>query len=131
MLARSRAFDSHPIAAVGLVSYSVFLWHGPVIDYLREHDHTSSGRTGFLANLAIVLTITFFLSLVTYRYVERPALRLKGRRRDKSATSVARRTLHLEDARILPIPGWLARRLRAAGRAAGPSAPGRRSWCSG
>jgi peptidoglycan/LPS O-acetylase OafA/YrhL len=79
----TRLFDSRPIATVGLASYSVFLWHGPVIDVLREHGLTASGRQGFLLNLGLVLAVTGVLSLLTYRYVERPALRLKARRRDR------------------------------------------------
>lgn len=79
----TRFFDSRVIAAVGLSSYSIFLWHGPVIDFLREQGLTASGRSGFPVNLALVTAMTGALSLVTYRWVERPALRLKTRRRDR------------------------------------------------
>ncbi len=77
----TRLFASPALAAVGLASYSIFLWHGPVIDFLRERGLTASGPSGFAVSLALVLAITGALSLLTYRYVERPALRLKTRRR--------------------------------------------------
>jgi peptidoglycan/LPS O-acetylase OafA/YrhL len=85
----TRFFDSRAIATVGLASYSIFLWHGPVIDFLREHGVTVSGRSGFAVNLALVLAVTGALSLLTYRYVERPALALKARRRDRRHASHA------------------------------------------
>lgn len=81
----TRLFDARVVAAVGLASYSVFLWHGPVIDFLRERGVTASGRGGFAVNLALVSIVTGALSLLTYRCVERPALRLKARRRSSSA----------------------------------------------
>lgn len=77
----TRFFESRPLCALGLVSYSVFLWHGPIIDFLREHGFTASGQTGFLINLALVSVITGALATLTYRYVELPALRLKKRQR--------------------------------------------------
>jgi len=79
----TRFFDSRVMATVGIASYSIFLWHGPVIDFLREHGLTTAGRSGFGVNLALVVAVTGVLSLVTYRYVERPALRLKARRGDR------------------------------------------------
>ncbi len=85
----TRFFDSRVIAAVGVASYSIFLWHGPVIDFLREQGLTASGRSGFPMNLALVMAMTGVLSLVTYRCVERPALRLKTRRRDRQRTRSA------------------------------------------
>jgi peptidoglycan/LPS O-acetylase OafA/YrhL len=36
--------DSRPLVAVGLASYSLFLWHGPLVHWLREHGSPSTGR---------------------------------------------------------------------------------------
>lgn len=83
----TRLFASRALVAVGLASYSVFLWHGPVIDFLRERGLTASGRSGFAVNLALVMAMTGALSLLTYRYVERPALRLKARRRARQGAT--------------------------------------------
>lgn len=77
----TRFFETRVLAAIGLASYSLFLWHGPVIDFLRQHDLTVSGAAGFAPNLALVLAMAGSLSALTYLCVERPALRLKSRRR--------------------------------------------------
>ena len=89
--ARSRSrligtLESPAFVATGLASYSVYLWHAPIILWLRVHGVTHGG--GFRAfglNLLIVGTITGSASWLTYRYVEKPALRLKSRTRVKRA----------------------------------------------
>jgi len=78
--------ESPPFVATGLVSYSVYLWHAPIILWLRAHGVTHGG--GFRAfglNLLIVGSITGVIAWLTYRYVEKPALRLKSRTRVKRA----------------------------------------------
>jgi peptidoglycan/LPS O-acetylase OafA/YrhL len=73
-----RALEWRPLVAVGVVSYGVFLWHGPIIISLQEHELTFPGRAGLLANLAIVACATLLLSIATYRFVEAPSLRRRG-----------------------------------------------------
>jgi peptidoglycan/LPS O-acetylase OafA/YrhL len=63
----------------GLVSYSLFLWHAPVIYWLRRHDLTLAGADGFAVNLLLVSTVAGLLSVLTYRWIEVPALRRKSR----------------------------------------------------
>lgn len=74
-----RALGSRPVVAVGLASYSIFLWHDPLVRWLREQGVLHAGTQGFLANLAIVGAITAVLATLSYRFVEAPALRLKKR----------------------------------------------------
>jgi peptidoglycan/LPS O-acetylase OafA/YrhL len=69
--------EKPPFVAVGLVSYSVFLWHEPLIFWLRAHGLTLDGVGGFAVNLLVVALVTLALSLLTYRLVELPALRKK------------------------------------------------------
>jgi peptidoglycan/LPS O-acetylase OafA/YrhL len=76
-----RTLEWRPLAAVGVVSYGVFLWHGPIIIALEERGLTFSGRAGFLANLAIIASVTVLLSIATYRFVEEPSLRRRARTR--------------------------------------------------
>jgi peptidoglycan/LPS O-acetylase OafA/YrhL len=77
-----RILESRPLVAGGVISYSVFLWHEPLVRWLEAHGFTHGGSSaGFVLDLALVVAVTGVLSLVTYRYVEAPALRLKGRRR--------------------------------------------------
>jgi peptidoglycan/LPS O-acetylase OafA/YrhL len=72
-----RVLNSSPLLWAGIVSYSVFLWHHPLILSLRDHGLTFDGRLGFLLNLGITLLVTGVLSSLTYRFVEAPALALK------------------------------------------------------
>ena len=72
-----RVLDSRILAAAGLWSYGIFLWQYPVINELRNRGLTRDGVGGFLFNLGLVLLVTVVLSAITYRFVERPALRRK------------------------------------------------------
>jgi peptidoglycan/LPS O-acetylase OafA/YrhL len=72
-----RLLETRPFVAAGVISYSVFLWHGPLILALRDHGMLFAGASGLLLNLAIVLPVTAILSAATYCLVEAPAFRLK------------------------------------------------------
>jgi peptidoglycan/LPS O-acetylase OafA/YrhL len=76
-----RLLETRPVIWVGLVSYSVFLWHGPIVRWLAGHDLVLAGRLGFGVNTLFLLALTLACSAITYRFVEEPALRLKARRR--------------------------------------------------
>ena len=74
--------DSPIPIGIGLISYSVFLRRYTVMLWLRGHDLTHGGGfKGFAFNFVLAAVITGALSWVTYRFVERPALRLKARSR--------------------------------------------------
>jgi len=68
-----RVLSRRPIVIAGLASYSVFLWHDPLLRFLRGHGLTYPGAAGFLFNLALVGSLTAVLSALTYRLVEKPA----------------------------------------------------------
>jgi peptidoglycan/LPS O-acetylase OafA/YrhL len=72
-----RMLDRRAFVAVGLASYSLFLWHDPLLRWLREEGLTVAGRGGFVVNLVIVAALSGVASTITYRWVERPALRRK------------------------------------------------------
>ena len=72
-----RVLESPVLVAVGVVSYSVFLWHVPLVDWLAAHDLTLPGWGGLLANTLIVAVPVGALSALTYHFVEKPALRRK------------------------------------------------------
>jgi peptidoglycan/LPS O-acetylase OafA/YrhL len=80
-----RFLESTPLVALGVVSYSVFLWHLPVIYWLSDHGLTVAGWGGLLVNLAIVTLVVGALSALTYHFVEKPALRRKHSMRSGSA----------------------------------------------
>jgi peptidoglycan/LPS O-acetylase OafA/YrhL len=76
-----RWLEARPIVWVGVVSYSLFLWHEPIIWWLRDRGLLASGGgvASFLLNLIVVGTVSLALSALTYKLVELPALRRKAR----------------------------------------------------
>jgi peptidoglycan/LPS O-acetylase OafA/YrhL len=83
-----RVLESRAFVAVGAASYSLFLWHFPVIQWLRERGLTMDGGWAALAvNLVLVAVVAGGLSALTYRYIERPALRHKRRGRQATNSS--------------------------------------------
>ena len=77
----AQALEAPAAVGLGLISYSLFLWHEPLMHFLRTHGLTFSGAGGLVVNIAVLLTVSVALSIVTYRLVELPALRLKARSR--------------------------------------------------
>jgi len=76
-----RLLESLPLRAAGLCSYSIYLWHLPVILFLREHVEaaTYDSVSSMPISAVWVAVPTFLLSTLTYRYVEAPAMRRKAR----------------------------------------------------
>jgi peptidoglycan/LPS O-acetylase OafA/YrhL len=72
-----RVLETRPFVWAGLISYSVFLWHEPIVRWLQGHGLTTGGVTGLVTNTLLLLAITAVLSTLTYRCVELPALRRK------------------------------------------------------
>jgi peptidoglycan/LPS O-acetylase OafA/YrhL len=73
-----RLLTSRPLVAAGVISYSIFLWNHPLLYWLLDHGFVSYGPVGFLTVLAMVSALCAALSILTYRFVELPALRLKN-----------------------------------------------------
>lgn len=72
----SRFMELLPLRFTGLVSYSLYLWHIPVIWFLSRHNLVlAEEQLG--ANVALVFVVSLALSTITYYLVEVPALRLK------------------------------------------------------
>ena len=65
----------------GVVSYSVYLWHEPLIRWLAAHDLTFHGRWADAGNVVLVTALTLAIATVSYLLVERPAMSLRTRRR--------------------------------------------------
>lgn len=80
-----RVLEWRPLVAAGVVSYSIFLWHEPLIRSLDDRGLTLAGRSGFVFNLALVGAVTGVAAALTYRFVEAPALRAKFARRGRPA----------------------------------------------
>lgn len=75
-----RLFGNPVIVFFGVVSYSYYLWHLPVINGLLASAWVTSwiGRD-FLSVLTIAATLTMALSAISYILVERPAMRFRRR----------------------------------------------------
>jgi peptidoglycan/LPS O-acetylase OafA/YrhL len=74
-----RALEARILVGLGVISYSLYLWHEPLARFLEAHGWTFAGPGGFFVNIALVLAVAVPLSLVTHRFVEVPALRLRSR----------------------------------------------------
>lgn len=71
----ARLLSWKPLVQLGTVSYGIYLWHNPVFHLI------STGSVGWLnwPVQLIRLVITAVLVTISYRYLEKPALRLKER----------------------------------------------------
>lgn len=72
-----RLLECRAVFAAGLASYSLFLWHDPLLRGIRDAGLTLSGRSGFVVNLLFLAVLSGVASFLTYRFVERPALARK------------------------------------------------------
>jgi hypothetical protein len=64
----NRALQWTPLVGIGLVSYSLYLWHWPLLVLARY----AANRRLTLTELAAVLLAAFGMSVISWRYVERP-----------------------------------------------------------
>jgi peptidoglycan/LPS O-acetylase OafA/YrhL len=81
----SRTFLTHPLTlGAGRRSYSVFLWNYPVLTFLSTQGllFEGHGAWAFFGNLGVAASTIALLSVLTYRFIEAPALRLKHRRQE-------------------------------------------------
>ena len=57
-----------PLVYTGLISYSLYLWHQPILAFNRIYfDHDLS-----IIHSIILLIIAFFLSILTWKFIEQP-----------------------------------------------------------
>ncbi len=63
-----RVLTLKPVVFIGLISYSLYLWHQPLLAFLRLK---TVGEPS-LAATVVVLVVVLILSIVSWRYVERP-----------------------------------------------------------
>jgi peptidoglycan/LPS O-acetylase OafA/YrhL len=73
-----RLLQWRPVVATGLASYSLFLWHEPIVLWLNGHGLTQPGSGGFWLNLLLLAVVAGVLSAGSYLLVEKPALAHKS-----------------------------------------------------
>lgn len=85
----ARLLDLAPVRYLGLWSYSLYLWHMPVVRAMDRGTHggIGSGVAGYIATATIVLVASVGLAAVTYLVVERPALGLRPHRAGSSVSA--------------------------------------------
>ena len=68
----SRILATRPFVAIGLMSYSMYLWHWPLISFWN---YESPGVQISLPVGCLILLLTFVLSIITYFAIELPVKR--------------------------------------------------------
>lgn len=71
-----QALDWRPLAALGVASYSLYVWHLPLGDWLQWGGST---LTPFGVALVTLAALAIAVAFVSYRLFEQPALRLRRR----------------------------------------------------
>jgi MYXO-CTERM domain-containing protein len=69
-----RALEWRPLAALGVASYSIYIWHMPIVRGLESLTGWS-----YVPLLALSLLICCVIALVSYRLIESPFLALRKR----------------------------------------------------
>jgi peptidoglycan/LPS O-acetylase OafA/YrhL len=71
----SRLLSWRPLAELGKISYGVYLWHLPLFVVFRD----AFPRTSNWIAVPIMAAITLGASVLSYRFIEEPFLRMKER----------------------------------------------------
>jgi peptidoglycan/LPS O-acetylase OafA/YrhL len=71
-----RALDWKPVAVLGLASYSLYMWHLPIVEHLAAHQMKGDG---FAVDLAVMAPLSIVVALISYRVIEEPFLKLRKR----------------------------------------------------
>jgi peptidoglycan/LPS O-acetylase OafA/YrhL len=81
-----RALDWRPLAIVGVASYSLYIWHDPIVVWL-------SGRSwlphAYHWQLLIAGVVSVVVALISYQLIERPFLRLRRQWSPASAATAS------------------------------------------
>jgi peptidoglycan/LPS O-acetylase OafA/YrhL len=71
-----KILGSHPLRLLGIISYSVYLWHFPIIYFAKSYwlPESVTGVAKFYYLLAICIPLTLLIGYFSYRYIELPFL---------------------------------------------------------
>jgi peptidoglycan/LPS O-acetylase OafA/YrhL len=69
-----RVFDWRPLALIGVASYSLYVWHLPLGDWL---DWGGDTLEPFVVALVVIAGLSVLVALASYRLIEEPVLRLR------------------------------------------------------
>jgi peptidoglycan/LPS O-acetylase OafA/YrhL len=68
-----RVLQWRPLALLGIASYSLYLWHFPIVNQIAQRVPSLN----YLELLAICVPVSCLVALVSYKAVEAPFLRLR------------------------------------------------------
>jgi len=87
----TRILESAPLVGTGRISYSLYLFHAPIIHALIPGcaylGLAVSPNLGYAAFILLTLGLSFLAALLSYHFLERPCLRLKDRLRPRTAVN--------------------------------------------
>lgn len=95
------------LVGVGLISYSLYLWHWPLIVFAEYV--SNAPLVG--ARQAVVIAASFVLAWASWRYIERPFRNAQrfSRRRIFTLSAVGMGVIAATAVAVLPLGGWPAR----------------------
>jgi peptidoglycan/LPS O-acetylase OafA/YrhL len=70
--------SSKPAVFVGLISYPLYLWHWPILVFMRVSIADWGAKISHLQKGAMII-VAFFLAYLTYRFIELPIRHVKPR----------------------------------------------------
>jgi peptidoglycan/LPS O-acetylase OafA/YrhL len=71
-------FGNSAIVFAGIVSYSIYLWHAPLLRLLSETGLFSALQDNRLPLLLLATTVgTVAIASVSYAFIERPFIRMR------------------------------------------------------
>ena len=92
-----------PVVFVGLISYSWYLWHWPIMAYIRIAADEAPSQTALL----IAVPLSFLIAILSWRYVEQPFRNPKV----SSARALLTGGSALAVAAVIPMTGHLTKGL--------------------
>ena len=68
----SRVLRLRPLVFIGLISYSLYLWHWPILSYLKHFEMDLLFNFGSWHYRLLALLITFPVATLSWKYIEQP-----------------------------------------------------------
>jgi len=82
--AAGRLLSLRPIVFVGLISYSLYLWHWPLIVFQRTDGLIFAGPSGLSTKLALII-VSISIACLSWKFIELP---FRSRAKDSSKAAV-------------------------------------------
>jgi peptidoglycan/LPS O-acetylase OafA/YrhL len=75
----SRTFSRRPLLWLGTISYSIYVWHEPLMLALNpSHDLVRQSYSAFPTDAIVVTTLSVAAGWVSYLLIQRPTRQLEG-----------------------------------------------------